>query len=84
MLPVEELVAVGRRSTGGEPSAAGSGSGREPGAAPSPGWQLPRQRPAGESAGGLIMLVAVGSAGTGPGGTSSVFFGKGCEMIDQH
>ena len=39
---------------------------------------------AGESTGELIILVTVGSASTVPGGTSSVFFGKGCEMIDQH
>lgn len=38
---------------------------------------------AGESTGELVILVAVGSAGTVPGGTSSVFFGKGCEMIDR-
>lgn len=38
----------------------------------------------GEATGQLMVLVTGGSAGTVPGGTSSVLFGKGGEMIDQH
>lgn len=46
--------------------------------------QVPCSVWAGRSTGELIILVTVGSAGTLPGGTGSVFFGKRCEMIDQH
>lgn len=92
MLAVEELVEVGRRvpalSPAVQPLARGGSSGSA--RASLPGCQrrgcaasFPGSSGAGESAGELIILVTVGRAGTVPGGTSSVVFGKGCETIDQ-
>lgn len=94
MLPVEYLAEVARiatvpvagpalqpLATGGSgalarASLAGLAGGQRLWCAASFSW-------AGESTGELVILVTVGSAGTVPGGTSSVFFGKGCEMIDR-
>lgn len=97
MLPVEYLAEVARIATvpvarpALQPLATG-GSGalaRASIAGLAGGQRLrcPASFPCGGSApeptGELVILATVGSAGTVPGGTSSVFFGKGCEMIDR-
>lgn len=61
------------------------GGGGDPGAT-AHGWSCCQRclsPGAGDTTGELIILVTVGSAGAVPGGTVSVSFGKGCEMIDQ-